>query len=184
VPIRTPSTAIAATAPGYEPRFGDALHLHIHAQCLTHAFDDALDVEVVNRPRAAAPVIGANRAGPGKRQRSSLAARPREAGADLEQPHVPLFAAAIVRDRSDQPGQHDGLSTAKLSDKGLAIGTRSLSAANGAAAGSDTKPKVTASENPTPVMIARNARACAIRGSIGGGGVVSAGNVTGMRSNP
>ena len=38
-----------------------------------------------------------------------------------------------------RPGSTDGLSTAKLSDSGLAIGTSSSAEANGAAACSDTK---------------------------------------------
>ena len=46
------------------------------------------------------------------------------------------------------------------------------------------KPNVTASEKPGPMHSARSWRARAMRGSTGGGGAVSAGNVTGIRSKP
>ena len=46
------------------------------------------------------------------------------------------------------------------------------------------KPNVTASEKPAPSCQRASCRARVMRGSIGGGATVSAGNVAGIRSNP
>ena len=99
----------------------------------------------------ATPVGHVAGAGPGQGQRSAFAAPLREHVADLEQAHVALLAAAVVRDGVEQTRQRRGRSTAKVSDSGLAIGATSPAAANGAAAASAMKPNVTASKKPAPV---------------------------------
>ena len=136
------------------------LRLRVDAQRLADALDDALDVEEID--------VAACRRSSDRRRR----ARSRRTRATRRSPRARENRAPISNSRtsrcsrrrlcataSTRPGSTDGRSTAKFSDSGLAIGTRSPSAANGAAAASAMKPNVTASENPAPVMTVAQLRA-------------------------
>src|SRR6185503_3993064 len=67
--------------------------------------DDAFEVEEVHRARALAPVLGVSSTQPSERQRPPFAAGRREAGAELEQPHVALPMPAIVTQGVDDAGK-------------------------------------------------------------------------------
>ena len=103
--IVVPCAVAVAGAAGHQPRRLMRSRLNGHACDFADAFDDSLDVEEVDVAGAAAPVFRLRHSRPCARERAALALRAREARANLEQPHVALFAAAVVRDRVDEARQ-------------------------------------------------------------------------------
>ena len=102
---RRPLSRRRCSPAGHQPWRLMRSRLNGHACDFADAFDDSLDVEEVHVAGAAAPVFRLRHSRPCARERAALAMRAREARANLEQPHVALFTAAVVRDRIDEARQ-------------------------------------------------------------------------------
>ena len=156
------------------------------ASGLADALDDALHVEEVDVARAAAPVLGAGGAGP--RARHARAVRRRLARTGRRSRTAARRAAragGCARPRRRGRAAPTAAAPRSSPTAGSRSATRSPSAANGAAAASrDEAERDRLGETRRRSGSRAAARACGMRGSIGGGAAVSAGNVTGMRSKP
>ena len=131
-----PSSRQRGRAAGHQPRFAVWLGRERRTpRRLADALDDALHVEEVDRrgvpppqwspPTAPVQAHARARRSPPRRVKRSPISNSRTSRCSRRR----LWATASTR-----PGSADGRSTAKFSDSGLVIGTRSPSAANGAAA--------------------------------------------------
>ena len=137
------------------------LDLHVHAQRLADALDDALACRR-SRRRGCRRSSGRRRPTPVQAHASARRSpRAREKRAPISNSRTSrcsrrrLCATASTRPGSDRRPQHGEGLRQRVGDR---HDDRSA-AANGAAAASAMKPKVTASENPAPVMIAAQLRA-------------------------
>ena len=139
----------------------DRLEAHGDAERVAQLLDDALDVEEVDLARAARPVLGARRAGPGHARRRAFRRAARSACRSRTAARRAGRGGGCARRRRRGPAAATAAACRTWPESGFAMhrrrsaGSRVRGRANASAAFASMKPNVTASDRPAAVSTRR-----------------------------